>query len=154
MLERDYKDMLCALNERDVEYLIVGAHALAAHGVPRATRDLDIWVRPTRENAERVLEALRDFKAPLFDLTLEDMSAPGIVFQIGVAPVRIDILTSISGVEFDEAWASRQTATVGDLSFAVIGRDLLIANKLAAGRPKDLLDVDILQNSRSLDDDE
>ncbi|HMM35235.1 MAG TPA: hypothetical protein PKA62_10955, partial [Thermoanaerobaculia bacterium] len=106
-MERDFVEMLSALDAAGAEYLVVGAHALAAHGVPRATGDLDIWVRATPENARRVLAALREFGAPLFDLTANDLSRPGTVFQIGVVPVRIDLLTSISGVGFEEAWAGR-----------------------------------------------
>jgi hypothetical protein len=104
-MERDFVEMLSALNAAGVEYLVVGAHAMAAHGVPRATGDLDIWVRATSENAPRVLDALREFGAPLFDLTLDDLSKPENVFQIGVVPVRIDLLTSITGVGFEEAAA-------------------------------------------------
>src|SRR5215475_9924492 len=99
-VNRDFRDLLAEFNAHGVEYLVVGAHALAAHGHVRATKDLDVWVRPASDNAERVLSALRAFGAPLHDLTQADLAAPGLVFQIGVAPLRIDIMTSIDGVEF------------------------------------------------------
>ena len=125
--------------------MVVGAHAMAAHDRPRATGDIDIWVRPTAENASRVWTALVRFGAPLHDLTHEDLVAPGITFQMGLPPFRIDILTGISGVTFDEAWPNRVTVQRGDLHYAVIGKEDLIRNKLATARPKDLLDVENLQ---------
>ena len=143
-MERDFVEMLSALNAAGAEYLVVGAHALAAHGLPRATGDLDLWVRATPQNASRVLEALRAFGAPLFDLTVEDLSRPETVFQIGVVPVRIDLLTSIHGVEFDEAWAGRIEVSIEGVPFGVIGRSELLRNKRATGRPKDLLDAETL----------
>jgi hypothetical protein len=146
-MERDFVEMLSALNAAGAEYLVVGAHALAAHGVPRATGDLDIWVRSTPDNARRVLDALREFGAPLFDLSIDDLSQPETVFQIGVVPVRIDLLTSISGVDFEEAWARRIPGTVEGVAFGVIGREDLLRNKRATGRPKDLLDAETLSGS-------
>src|SRR5207244_5479728 len=137
--------MLSALCAAGAEFLIVGAHALAAHGLPRATGDLDLWVRPTAANAERVLAALRSFGAPLFDLTREDLTRAGTVFQIGMVPCRIDILTSVSGLEFDAAWEGRLGLEVEGLSVACLGRADLVANKRAAGRPKDLADVATLE---------
>ena len=147
-MNRDFAEMLSALFVARAEFLVVGAHALAAHGYPRATGDLDIWVRPTRENGERVLAALRVFGAPLFDLTLDDLSRPGIVFQIGLPPARIDILTGISGVEFDGAWTGRMVANVAGQELPFIGREDLIRNKRAAGRAKDLADVEALEQKR------
>ena len=144
-MERDFVEMLSALNAADAEYLVVGAHALAAHGLPRATGDLDLWVRATPENAGRVLAALRTFGAPLFGLTVDDLTRPETVFQIGVVPVRIDLLTSISGVEFDEAWGGRIEASIEGVPFGVIGRAELLRNKRATGRPKDLLDAAALE---------
>jgi hypothetical protein len=140
-MNRDFVEMLSALSGAGAEYLIVGAHALAVHGLPRATGDLDIWVRPTPGNAVRVLTALRAFGAPLFDLSEGDLISPGVVFQIGVPPLRIDILTSISGVTFEAAWAARVTHTVEGIALPFIGRAHLIANKRAAGRPRDLADL-------------
>ncbi len=143
-MNRDFAEMLSALSEAGTEFLIVGAHALAAHGVPRATGDLDIWVRPTAENATRVLTALAVFGAPLADLTLDDLTKPDTVFQIGVVPCRIDILTGISGVQFSNAWVRRLVIDVEGIHVAVIGRDDFKANKRASGRPKDLLDLELL----------
>jgi len=147
LLNRDFAEMLSALSEEGARYLLVGAYALAAHGLPRATGDIDVWVAPTRPNAARVLRALRRFGAPLFDLTLADLARPGTVFQMGVPPRRIDVLTSIDGVEFKEAWPNRLRARLGDHEVDVLGRDDLIRNKRAAGRPKDLVDVAALAPS-------
>jgi len=137
---------LFALCAAGVEFLIVGAHALAAHGIPRATGDLDVWVRATPENAERVLAALRAFGAPLFDLARDDLTRPDTIFQIGVIPCRVDILTSISGVEFDAAWPGRLQLDIEGLTVPCIGRSELLANKRAAGRPKDLADLALLES--------
>lgn len=145
-MNRDFVEMLSALCEAGAEFLIVGAHALAAHGHPRATGDLDIWVRPSAENAERVLSALRAFGAPTFGVTREELAEPGMVLQIGIVPCRIDLLTGISGVTFDEAWPARLPIQIGELAVACIGRDDLVRNKLAAGREKDLADVSILRS--------
>ncbi len=147
-MNRDFVEMLSALSAAGVEFLIVGAHALAAHGLPRATGDLDIWIKRSAENAERVLAALRVFGAPLHDLTRDDLLRPDTVFQIGVVPCRIDILTTISGIEFDDAWPGRLPLALEDLSVACIGRDDLLANKRAAGRPQDLADVARLEQAR------
>ena len=136
--------MLAALSAAGAEYLVVGAHALAAHGVPRATGDLDIWVRATTDNAERVWRALERFGAPLHDLTVDDLARPGIVFQIGVVPQRIDLLTSITGVTFDDAWANRVHVEIGELEVPVLGRSELVRNKRAVGRTRDLADIEEL----------
>jgi hypothetical protein len=143
-MNRDFVEMLSALSGAGAKYLIVGAHALAAHGAPRATGDLDIWIQATRENAVRVLAALRQFGAPLFDLSEADLCARDTVFQIGLPPSRIDILTGISGVEFDDAWERRMEISIDDLRIGMIGRSDFIANKKASGRPKDLLDLELL----------
>jgi hypothetical protein len=106
-VNRDFRDLFAALNDARAEYLVVGAHALAAHGHVRATKDIDVWIRSDPENAARVHQALDAFGAPLANLSPADLASPGIVFQIGVAPNRIDILTMISGVTFEEAWPAR-----------------------------------------------
>ncbi len=137
----DFSEMLSALSEAGADYMIVGAHALAAHGIPRATGDMNIWVRPSRENAIRVLAALRAFGAPLLDLSEEDLERPGTVFQIGVVPNRIDILNEISGVAFEDAWSRRVVLTVEDRPLPFIAREDLERNKRAAGRPKDVADL-------------
>lgn len=139
--------MLSAFYAEKVEYLLVGAYAMAAHGVPRATGDIDLWIRPTPENASKVLSALKVFGAPLSDVTANDFSSPGITYQIGIAPSRIDVLTAIDGVTFDEAWAERIDTQIAGLSVPVIGRNSLIKNKRASGRPKDLADVAWLEGN-------
>lgn len=144
----DFSDMLSALSDAGAEYLIVGAHALAAHGYPRATGDLDIWVKPSPGNAARVWQAIEAFGAPLTNLSQDDLTTDDLVFQIGVAPSRIDILTGISGVGFDEAWAGRVTVRLAERDVPVLGREALIRNKRAAGRPRDLADVAELEAER------
>jgi hypothetical protein len=133
--------MLSELTAAGVEYIVVGAFAVAAHGNPRATGDIDIWVRPTRENAARVLQALRAFGAPLFGLSIDDLVDEQTVFQIGVAPVRIDILVGIDGVTFDDAWSRRVSAMLGSSQAPVLSLVDLAVNKRAAGRPKDVVDL-------------
>jgi hypothetical protein len=140
-MNRDFSDMLSALSAAGAEYLIVGAHAMAAHGRPRATGDLDIWVNPRSDNARKVWSALAKFGAPMGELTLTDLSNSAVVFQMGVPPNRIDILTSIDGVEFDSAWSRRIEAAFGGQHVPVLGRNDLLINKKAAGRPKDLADA-------------
>ena len=139
--------MLSAFSDEAVEYLLVGAYALAVHGVPRATGDLDVWVRPTEDNARRVRSALEQFGAPLAGLTERDLVTPGTVFQIGIAPNRIDILTSIDGVTFGEAWAARRVVHIEGVEVSVLARQHLIRNKKATGRPQDLADVARLEES-------
>ena len=143
----DFKDLLSEFNARGVEYLVVGAYALAAHGHVRATGDLDIWVRPAPINAKRVIAALAAFGAPLQDLTEDDLSRAGVVFQIGVAPVRIDVLTGIDGVAFDEAWQERFTTRYADQTVPVLSARQLIINKRAVGRAQDMADVDWLERN-------
>jgi len=145
-LNEDFLDLLRALSESHARFVVVGAHAMAVHGVPRATGDLDILVQPSSENAARVLEALRSFGAPVdaHGVTEDDLSVPGTVYQIGLPPRRIDILTQISGVTFEEAWDSRLTLAISGLEVPVLGRAALARNKRAAGRDKDLADLRLL----------
>jgi hypothetical protein len=140
-MNRDFLDMLSALSAAGADYLIVGAHAVAVHGRPRATGDLDIWVRATPENAHRVWKALETFGAPLDQVEPADFSSDDLVFQIGIAPSRIDILTDIGPLTFEEAWQNRITIELEDLKVPVIGRADLIRAKRDAGRPRDLADV-------------
>lgn len=146
-LNEDFADMLDALAKARVEFVVVGAHAMAAHGYPRATGDIDILVRPTRVNATRVLTALKIFGAPVeaHGVTEADFEQPGNVYQIGLPPRRIDLLTDISGVTFEEAWQSRVEAQLGGRTVAILGRNELIRNKRATGRDKDILDADWLE---------
>lgn len=146
-IPRDARDLLRAFSDRSVRYLVVGAHALGYWAQPRATGDFDLFVEPTAENARRVLAALGDFGAPLFDLTLEDLSRPGVVFQMGVPPYRIDLNTELTGVTFAEAWAEHARVEIEGLSIPIIGREAMVRNKRATGRPKDLLDLELLGES-------
>jgi hypothetical protein len=142
-MNQDFLDLLRALSARDVRFLIVGAYALAVHGRPRATADLDVWIDATPDNATRLVAALADFGAPLDRVSARDFSAPGIVFQMGLPPYRIDILTELSGLTFGEAWPTRMRAAFGpDLEVDYIGRDAFIRNKRATGRAKDLGDIE------------
>ena len=140
-MNRDFRDMLSALADAGADHLVVGAHAVAVHARPRATGDLDIWVRPTPENAERVWSALQAFGAPLHQIEPSDLTGDDLVFQIGVAPSRIDILTNIGAVEFEEAWRNRVTIDLRGLPVPVLGRAELIRTKREAGRPRDLADL-------------
>lgn len=152
-LNSDFLDMIAALREERAEFLIVGAFALAAHGVPRATGDLDLWVRPRPENAKRVWRALLAFGAPVESagLTVDDLSNAGMVFQMGQPPRRIDVITGIDGVSFDEAWLNRVTVRIGGLEIPCLGRADLVRNKRATGRAKDLLDVELLRSGETSD---
>jgi hypothetical protein len=141
--------MLSALSAAGAEYLVVGAHALAVHGRPRATGDLDIWVRASSDNARRVWAALEVFGAPLHELKPEDLTTPDVVFQIGVAPGRIDLLTSITGVEFESAWPHRVEVGVAGLQVPVLGKNDLIRNKRATARPRDLADLAELETDET-----
>lgn len=138
----DFVDLLRAFSEADVRFLVVGAYALAHHGRPRATGDLDVWVDATSENASRVMQALAVFGAPLDQVAQDDFASPGVVFQIGVPPGRIDILTDLTGIYFEDAWAARERGTFGDLAVDFIGRDAFIRNKRETGRAKDLGDIE------------
>jgi len=144
----DFSELLRTFNEHEVEYLIVGAHALAVYGHVRATKDLDIWVRADRENAQRVLTALSQFGAPLRDLAIDDLSRPGTVFQIDLPPLRVDVITGIDGVDFSDAWPARFVTRLGSTSVFVISRQHLIVNKKTAGRLQDLADVEHLEAIR------
>jgi hypothetical protein len=140
----DFRDLLELLNEHEVEYLVVGAYALGFHGAPRYTRDLDVLVKPGGENARRVLEAVADFGFTSHGLTEADFDRPDRVIQFGFPPVRIDLVTSISGVSWDEAWDSREQGQMADVPVSFLGRDAFITNKRASGRLKDLADVEAL----------
>ena len=145
-LNADFLDMLRALIEAEAQFVVVGAYAMAVHGVPRATGDIDIFVRPESHNAGRVLSALKVFGAPTeaHGVTAKDLSQPGTVYQLGLPPRRIDIITAISGVEFQQAWEDRTVVSVDELPVAFLSRANLLKNKLAAGRDKDLVDVKLL----------
>jgi len=141
MLNQDYRDILSALVDSGADFLLVGAYALASHGLVRATSDIDLWIRPTKENASAVLHALETFGAPMDQVSVEALTSEDQVLQIGVAPVRIDILTSISGVTFSDAWARRDTVELEGLRIPVLSLADLQTNKRATGRPQDLVDL-------------
>ena len=139
-MNRDFHDVIGALFENDVDFLIVWAHALAAHGIVRVTGDLDIWVKCSPENTSRVWEALAAFGAPMDRVERADFGADDRVVQLGVPPGRIDLMTSIQGVTFSRAWENRVEITLDGMNVPVIGRDNLIRNKRSTGRHKDLLE--------------
>jgi hypothetical protein len=142
----DFRDMVEALQQAGAAFVVVGAHALAAHGIPRATGDFDILVQPTPENAARVIAAFQQFGAPIdaHHLSQADLSTPGLVYQIGLPPRRIDILTAIDGVDFATAYAGRLEVQLEGVTVPVLGRAELIANKRATDRAKDRLDLELL----------
>lgn len=149
MLNPDFREMLSCLKGEGVEFMVVGAYALAAHGYPRATGDLDIWVRNTSANAQRIMHALATFGAPLSSLSEEDFTSTDMIIQLGVEPCRIDLLTGIDGVEFDEAWGRRVTITLGELEIYVLSKGDLLKNKLATDRDKDQGDIAWLESDQS-----
>lgn len=142
-LNDDFRDMFTCLIEQGVDYVVVGAHALAMHGIPRATGDIDILVRPSADNAARVVRALERFGAPLeaHGIAASDFEREGNVYQVGLPPRRIDLLTSITGVDIEDAFRTRVEASVGALRLQFIGRAALLQNKRATDRPKDRADV-------------
>jgi len=145
-LSEDYSDMLRALSEEKVEYLLVGAHAVGAHGIPRATGDMDFWVAPTPQNAIAVYRALARYGAPVAQISPRDFEASGIVYQIGVPPHRIDIITSLTGLDFSSAYARAVDVVYFGFEIRVPCIEDLITNKKATGRLKDLVDVEALEH--------
>jgi hypothetical protein len=139
--------MLSELLDSKIDFLLVGAYAMAAHGFPRATGDIDIWVRADAETGPRTFNAIKRFGAPLHDLTVENLSKPGYVFQIGVPPIRIDILTTISGLDFSSAWEKRVVVNWDGLDIPILALDDLVTNKRATGRTKDVADAERLEQS-------
>jgi len=143
----DFTDLLRAFVAAEVRFLVVGAYALAVHGRPRATGDIDVWVEPSPENAVRVMRALAAFGAPLGGVSQGDFERAGVTYQIGVAPGRIDILTDLTGLRFGDAWPGRVSHVFGDVPVDVIGRVAFIRNKRATGRLRDLADIEGLEES-------
>lgn len=139
-----FVEILRAFRDAGVEHLVIGAHALAVHGHVRATLDIDLWVRPTRDNALRTWRALERFRAPLSKMKLDDFAEPEVLYQIGMPPSRIDIMTSVTGLDFAAAWPNRVMATFGDVEAPVLGLDDMRTAKRAAGRLKDLADLEEL----------
>ena len=147
-MNQDFRDMLNELSAEGADFLVVGAYALAIHGVVRATGDIDFWVRPTPENALKVYRALARFGAPLIGVVVEDFQTPGTCYQIGVEPRRIDILTAIDGISFEDAWSRRITVELDGITVSALSRDDFITNKRAAGRGKDQVDLALLQEKQ------
>ena len=143
-IQPDFRDLLELFNSHRVKYLIVGGYALAFHGAPRYTGDIDIFVESNSENAERIFSALEDFGFGSVGLTPADFNKPGQIIQLGVPPVRVDIVTSITAVSWKEAESNRVKGNYGDIEVHYIGRDQLITNKKAVGRKKDLADLEAL----------
>ncbi|MFH1877146.1 MAG: hypothetical protein ABH865_09700 [Candidatus Omnitrophota bacterium] len=141
-LQKDFKELLGLFNKHRVEYVIVGAYALAFHGYPRYTGDLDILVKPNQDNAKKILTAIKDFGFKSLKLTLQDLSSPKKVIQLGIPPIRIDILTSITGVTWKQISASRVRGKYGNTTVYFIGKAELITNKRSIGRHKDLADIE------------
>lgn len=144
----DFEEILREFNDAGVKYLVIGAFAVAAYARPRATGDIDIWVESSADNAARVYRALLRFGAPADHLDEQTFTEADIVFQIGVPPIRVDILTGISGVEFADAWPNRVRTAIGQIAVDIIGRDDLVQNKRASARPKDLADIALLEADR------
>jgi predicted nucleotidyltransferase len=140
----DFSDLLRLFNDNQVRYLVIGGYALIQYTEPRYTRDLDLWISTDAENAQAVYRALRDFGAPLTGLSEADFAQEGYFYQMGAPPIRVDILMGIPGVVFEEAWPRRMEVDFDGLSVPFIGREDLVAAKRAAGRPQDLLDVELL----------
>lgn len=150
MLNQDYKEMLQILQNQDVDFILVGAYALAAQGYPRSTLDIDIWVDPTKENSMKVFKSLSEFGAPLEEIGPNSFEQKGIMFQIGVAPCRIDIITEISGdIDFQSAMSRAKQVKIEDISLNILSIEDLIKNKEATGRPKDIEDANRLKNQRN-----
>jgi len=144
----DFSDLFSELSAAGADFIVVGAHAVMFYAAPRYTKDLDIWVRPSRENAERVYRALAAFGAPLDELAVDDLAVEGTVFQLGMAPNRIDVVTSITGVDFAGAWQRKVATTYGQVPIHVLAIDDLMVNKRAVGRRQDLIDLEHLERAR------
>lgn len=150
-MNSDFSELLQALNGEGVDYLVIGGYAVGKHTEPRYTKDLDIWIRNSRENAERVFRALAEFGAPLSNVSIEDFTDPEMIYQIGIEPSRIDILAGIQGLSFTDCWERKVEAFLDDIDTHFISIDDLIANKRSVGRRQDLLDVDALELKKSLE---
>ena len=143
----DFRDVLAAFHDAGVRFIVVGAHAMAVHGVPRATGDLDVWLECTEANADRAWHALHEFGAPIeaLGVTRDDLHRPGTVIQLGLPPRRIDLLTRISGVDFSDAWKQRLEQDLEGRTIAYLGHADLVTNKRATGRAQDLVDISLLE---------
>jgi len=149
MLNEDYKEILQILLSNKTRFLIVGAYAMGAYGYPRATGDFDIWVEASAENSKKIYKSLSEFGAPLSDVTEKTFTGKGIIFQIGVAPRRIDIITHIDGVAFEEAYKTKEFIEIENLRVPFLSKENLIKNKESTGREKDRLDADYLKKNKN-----
>lgn len=145
-----FKELLKKLNEHQVKYLVVGAYAVMKYTEPRYTKDFDIWVEADPANSQHVYEALAEFGAPMDEVQVEDFANKELVFQIGIEPLRIDIMMGIKGLEFSDAWPQRVETTMEDVSMNLISKEHLLVAKMAAGRPQDLIDAEELRLSQDL----
>jgi predicted nucleotidyltransferase len=145
----DFSDLLRLFNDNKVRYLVIGGYAYIQYAEPRYTKDLDLWISTDVENAAAVFRSLQDFGAPLVDMTEDDFAEEGYFYQMGIPPVRIDILMGIRGIEFDKAWANREEIDFDGLSVPFISKEDLIVSKRASGRAQDLLDADVLSQTDS-----
>jgi hypothetical protein len=141
-----FKELLQIFNAEEIEYLVVGAHAVMHYTEPRFTKDHDVWVNPTEENAQKVYRSLAQFGVPLTDASWEDFAVEGTVYQIGTSVERIDVITRLTGLRFDECWAHRVSFEYDGIPIHILGKEDLIANKKLCGRPMDLIDVDKLEH--------
>lgn len=148
-MNSDFKDLLKIFNELEIKYLIVGGYAVMKYSEPRYTKDLDIWIESSNENSKKVFSALQKFGAPLKGLTHDDFKGEGF-YQMGLPPVRIDILISFSGVDFKEAWKNKTVSKLADIEINIISKNDLITNKKIAGRPQDLLDIENILRKKEL----
>jgi hypothetical protein len=140
----DFKELLSLLNAAEVRYLVVGAYAVIEHTEPRYTKDIDIWISPDRENAERTYAALKEFGAPLTKITVDDFTNPELVYHMGRPPARVDVLMGLTGLEFEASWKNRITSTYGDVPTQFLSPQDLIVNKRLVGRSQDVTDVESL----------
>jgi hypothetical protein len=143
-VQPDFKELFELLNRHKIEYIVVGSYALAFHGSPRNTGDIDVYIRPTSENADRMIKVLSDFGFGSLGLTTMDFDRPGQIIQLGVPPFRIDLMTSISGVTWEQANSGKAAGKYGDAPVFYLGKNQFIANKRASGRKKDLADLEAI----------
>ena len=143
-IQQDFRDLLHLFNEQNVNYLVVGGYALAFHGAPRFTGDIDLWVRTSTENADKIINALNEFGFGSLGINKQDLTQDDQVLQLGYPPIRIDIMTSIDGVNFDEAFNNSLITNYGDIQIKIISKEDFIKNKRATGRYKDLADIEAL----------
>ena len=147
----DFKELLNLFEKHEVRYLIVGGYAVMKYSEPRFTKDLDVWIATDLENADAVYAALKEFGAPLVNLTADNFTHQDYFYQMGKPPLRVDIMMSIPGVDFEEAWKNREMVELDDIKIPFISRSDLIRAKEASGRPQDMIDIDKLKEAERLD---